>query len=53
MAEDEVLELPPEETVVTVRDAAKREIDVRLVPFNKTISTRSGAEEFAPGSVSG
>ncbi len=53
MAEDEVLELPEDETVVTVRDASKREIDVRLVPFNKTISTRSGAEEFAPGSVTG
>ena len=49
----EELELPADETVITVRDASKREIDVRLVPFNKTISTRSGAEEFAPGSVAG
>lgn len=47
------IDIPQDETIVTVRDAAAREIDVRLVPFNKTISLRSGAEEFAPGSVSG
>jgi HK97 family phage major capsid protein len=39
-----------DEDVVTVRSAQKREIDVRLVPFDKTISTRSGLEEYAPGS---
>ena len=51
--ETETIELPDDETVVTVRSAEKREIDVRLVPFNRTISTRGGAEEFAPGSVAG
>lgn len=39
-----------DEPVVSVRDASKREIDVRLLPWNTTISTREGQEEFAPGS---
>ena len=40
-----------EDIPVTVRSAEAREIDLRLVPFNRTITTRTGLEEFAPGSV--
>jgi hypothetical protein len=42
--------LPPAPTDITVRSVEKREIDVRLLPWNTTISTRQGMEEFAPGS---
>ena len=41
---------PPAATDITVRSLAKREIDVRLLPWNTTVSTRVGMEEFAPGS---
>ncbi len=34
---------------VTVRDAAKREIDARLMPWNTWIETVHGPEKFMPG----
>lgn len=49
--EQDIIEI--EESSVTVRDAERREIDVRLFPFNRTISVRGQAEEFAPGSTLG
>ena len=45
------IELPEDDGAVVVRSLDKREIDVRLVPFDTTISTRQGREEFAPGST--
>jgi HK97 family phage major capsid protein len=50
MADDaEFIEIEADDTTVVLRSADLREIDVRLVPFNQTISTRQGSEEFAPG----
>src|SRR6185503_9510474 len=56
----EVGEVAPEPTVlpvdpadVEVRSASAREIDVRLLPWNTTIETRQGAEEFARGATLG
>ncbi len=49
----EAVQLPTDELPVVVRSASKREIDVLLVPFNKTINTRQGMEEYAPGSLAG
>jgi hypothetical protein len=46
----ELFDIPTDDLPVVVRSASAREIDVALVPFNKTISTRQGLEEFAPGS---
>lgn len=37
------------ESEVTVRNLAKREIDVRLVPFGQTIQTITGPEEIEAG----
>ena len=52
MADDtRMVEIPEEDVSVTVRSADLREIDVRLVPFDKTISTAQGLEEYAPGST--
>jgi HK97 family phage major capsid protein len=45
------IELPEAQDAVVVRSLDKREIDVRLMPFDKTIDTRQGLEEYAPGSV--
>ncbi len=45
------LELPIAE--VTVRNATKREIDVRLAPFNTVIETMSGPETIEPGAFRG
>ncbi len=53
MSDEPELVIFEDDDVVTVRSADKREIDVRLVPFDKTISTRSGLEEYAPGSFAG
>ena len=39
--------------IVEVRDATKREIDVRLLPWDTTIDTLMGPEEFARGSFAG
>ena len=47
----EFVALPTDEVQVTVRSLEKRELDVRVVPFNKPINTRQGMEEFAPGSI--
>jgi hypothetical protein len=41
------------ESVVEVRDAAKREIDVRLFPWDTTIETVLGPEEIARGAMAG
>jgi hypothetical protein len=41
------------ESVVEVRDAAKREIDVRLFPWDTTIETVLGPEEIARGAMVG
>ena len=51
MADDTEYIGTSEDIPVTVRSAEAREIDLRLVPFNRTITTRTGSEEFAPGSV--
>lgn len=36
-------------TEIEVRDAAKREIGMRIVPWNTVVETRQGLEAFAPG----
>jgi HK97 family phage major capsid protein len=41
------------DTEVVVRDAAKREIDVRVVPWDTPIETVDGTEEFARGALTG
>src|SRR5262245_19371942 len=41
------------EAVVEVRDAARREVDVRLLPWDETIDTLTGAETFARGAFDG
>ena len=38
---------------VIVRSDAKREIEVRLLPWDKMIDTSSGRESFARGSIAG
>lgn len=39
----------PEVGDITVRDMAKRELDVRVVPWGKVIETSNGTEEFSRG----
>lgn len=50
-------EQPQQREVVTadlvVRDADKREIEARIVPWNTVIATNEGREMFAPGAFSG
>jgi phage head maturation protease len=41
------------DAVVEVRDAARREVDVRLLPWDTQIETVTGAERFAPGAFEG
>jgi phage head maturation protease len=41
------------DTDVIVRSDAKREIEVRLLPWDKMIDTSSGRESFARGSIAG
>jgi hypothetical protein len=52
-AEDEplVVEVDPDD--IQVRDATKREIEVRLLPWDTTIETSLGPEEFRRGATSG
>ena len=38
---------------IEVRDAAKREVDVRLLPWNTAIDTVQGREMFTPGAFDG
>jgi phage head maturation protease len=47
------MEIPVDPADVEVRSAAKREIDVRLLPWNTMIETSQGAEEFARGATLG
>jgi len=49
----EVLNLDVGMSDVIVRDAAKREIEVRLLPWDTTIETTGGPEEFARGAFEG
>lgn len=49
MAEDSTRSAWDEFTDVQVRDLAKRELDVRVVPWGKVIQTVHGTEEFARG----
>lgn len=46
-----ILHLPGAE--VSVRNLSKREIDVRLAPFNTVIETESGPETIEPGAFRG
>lgn len=48
-----VTEVDIEPSDVQVRDAAKREIEVRLLPWDTTIETSSGPEEFRRGATAG
>jgi len=41
------------DAAIEVRDITKRELDVRLVPWNVPIDTMQGREEFNPGAFSG
>lgn len=41
------------EADIQVRDVARRELEVRLVPWNKTIETVQGLEEFRRGALAG
>jgi hypothetical protein len=50
---DEMIMFDVEPSDIIVRDAAKREIEVRLLPWNTMIETIAGPEEFAPGSTVG
>jgi HK97 family phage major capsid protein len=52
---DELLEVVEVETDtnVQVRDAARREIDVRLLPWDTIIETTSGQEMFSRGAFAG
>ena len=45
-----MLDLPDAE--IEVRDAARREIDMRLLPWDTTINTVQGLEEFSRGAFS-
>jgi hypothetical protein len=51
MADDagELLRFDFEDADIQVRDAAKRELDVRLLPWGTTIETANGPEEFRAG----
>ena len=40
-------------TEITVRNTSKREIDVRLAPFNTVIETENGPETIEPGAFRG
>jgi phage head maturation protease len=51
--ETEPTSVPVDPADVEVRSAARREIDVRLLPWNTTIETRQGPEEFARGATLG
>jgi len=51
--ETEPTSVPVDPADVEVRSATKREIDVRLLPWNTTIETSQGAEEFARGATLG
>ena len=42
-----------DEPAIQVRDLAKRELDVRLLPWGKVIQTRTGTEEFRRGAFDG
>lgn len=50
---DEVVTVPVAPDDVQVRSATKREIEVRLLPWNTTIETSAGPEEFARGATEG
>jgi phage head maturation protease len=41
------------DSVISVRDAAKRELDVRIMPWGVTIPTNDGTEEFVRGAFLG
>lgn len=41
------------DSVIEVRNLAKREIDVRLVPFDRVITTMAGLEMFSRGAFEG
>ena len=51
--------IPPElrtldvDSSIQVRDITKRELDVRLVPWNVPIETMQGREQFSPGAFAG
>jgi hypothetical protein len=49
----EPTEVPVDPADIQVRDAAKREVDMRLLPWNKTIETSQGPEEFRRGATLG
>jgi HK97 family phage major capsid protein len=61
MSDESTTEAAPEpehvvfvdEADVTVRSVSKREIEVRLLPWNTTIETVQGPEEFARGAMAG
>ena len=46
---DEILNLDIGLSDIKVRDASRREIEVRLLPWDTTIETTGGPEEFARG----
>ncbi len=50
---DESIVRDIEPSDVIVRDAAKRELEVRLLPWDTTIETTAGPEMFARGAVAG
>ena len=50
---DEKVEIPIDPSDVEVRSAAKRELDVRLLPWDTVIETTGGPEMFARGATSG
>lgn len=51
MSEEHRIEAYPSE--VSVRSLSKREIDMRIVPWDTTINTKSGLEEFRRGAFEG
>ncbi len=48
-----VVESPVEPTDVNVRSASKREIEVRLLPWDTVIETNGGPEMFVRGAIAG
>ena len=50
---DEPFVIEVEDSDVIVRDASKREIDVRLLPWDTAIETNAGPEQFTRGATEG
>ena len=53
VGDDKTTVVPVDDNDVTIRSVSKREIEVRLLPWNTVIDTNQGPEAFARGATEG